>query len=212
MMRRLAGAAAAAAVVVAVGAAGCASGDDASAPSAAGAPVTATAPATVPDRGPVVLSGRAERIDGTIESLATYRGRVVLVVNTASRCGFTPQFEALESLYAERSAEGFVVLGFPSNDFKQELADDTAVADFCRANFGVSFPMFARVRVTGDAAHPLFRRLADRSLQPEWNFQKYLLDRRGRLAAVFSPGVEPSAPAVTEAVARLLAEPAPAAS
>ena len=210
MMRRLAGAAAA--VVVAVGAAGCASGDDASAPSAGAAPVTAAAPAMVPDRGPVVLRGRAERIDGTIQPLAAYRGKVVLIVNTASRCGFTPQFEALESLYSERWAEGFVVLGFPSNDFKQELADNKAVADFCRANFGVSFPMFSRVQVTGDAAHPLFRRLAARSQQPEWNFQKYLLDRRGRLAAVFSPGVDPSAPAVTEAVARLLAEPAPTAS
>lgn len=209
MMRGLA--AAVAAVAVAVGAAGCAS-DDASGPAAGAAPVTATPAVEVPNRGPVVLSGRAERIDGTIEPLAAYRGRVVLVVNTASRCGFTPQFEALESLYAERSAEGFVVLGFPSNDFKQELAEDKAVAEFCRANFGVTFPMFARVQVTGDAAHPLFRRLAARSQQPEWNFQKYLLDRRGRLAAVFSPGVEPSAPAVTEAVARLLAEPAPTAS
>lgn len=203
-------AAVAAAVALAAGvASGCASDDPAAAPAAPGA-TPAAAPATVPQRGPVLLGGRAERIDGTVERLERYRGRVVLVVNTASRCGFTPQFEGLQALYAEHRDAGFVILGFPSNDFKQELAEDGAVADFCRANFGVDFPMFARVRVTGDDAHPLFRRLADRSQAPEWNFQKYLLDRRGRLAAVYSPGVEPDAPAIRRELARLLAEPAPA--
>lgn len=195
---------AAAALAIAVGVAGCGSGDEAA------APVAPAAPAAVPERGPVVLGGRAERIDGTVERLERYRGRVVLVVNTASRCGFTPQFEALQALYAEHRDRGFVILGFPSNDFKQELAENKAVADFCRANFGVGFPMFSRVQVTGDDALPLFRRLAARSQAPEWNFQKYLLDRRGRLSAVYAPGVEPGAPAIRQELARLLAEPAPA--
>jgi glutathione peroxidase len=208
MSRRLA-AIAAASVLAAVGA-GCATGAGGDGAPSAGADTVALAP--VPDRGPVVLSGSAERIDGRVERLDAYRGRVVLVVNTASRCGYTGQFEGLQALYAANRERGLVVLGFPSNDFRQELADDAAVAEFCRAGFGVEFPMFARVGVTGSGAHPLFARLADRSRPPEWNFHKYLLDRRGRLAAVFSPGVEPSAPAVTAAVERLLAEPAPSAA
>ncbi|MFN8124415.1 MAG: glutathione peroxidase [Thermoleophilia bacterium] len=202
-MTRRALAAAAAALLLAAGAAGCGSGDEAAAPASA----TVT---TVPERGPVLLGGRAERIDGTVERLEKYRGKVVLVVNTASRCGFTPQFEGLQALYAEHRDEGFVILGFPSNDFKQELAENKAVAAFCKVNFGVDFPMFARVQVTGDGALPLFRRLAERSQAPEWNFQKYLLDRRGRLSAVYAPGIEPGAPAVTQELERLLAEPAPA--
>ncbi len=123
---------AAAALAIAVGVAGCGSGDEAA------APVAPAAPAAVPERGPVVLGGRAERIDGTVERLERYRGRVVLVVNTASRCGFTPQFEALQALYAEHRDRGFVILGFPSNDFKQQLAENKAVADFCRANLNRS--------------------------------------------------------------------------
>jgi glutathione peroxidase len=160
-------------------------------------------------RGTPLLRGTAERIDGTRQDLGAYRGRVVLVVNTASRCGYTGQFGGLETLYRASAPRGLTVLGFPSDDFRQELGDDAAIKRFCRLNYGVSFPMFARARVTGPAAMPLFRRLAAESAPPEWNFSKYLIDRRGRLAATFPPSTEPADPALTAAVERLLAEDAP---
>ena len=110
-----------------------------------------------------VLHGSTTRLNGEREGLDRYRGKVVLVVNTASQCGFTPQFGGLEKLYRERRGDGLVVLGFPSNDFAgQEPRSDAEIATFCRQNFGVTFPMFGRTPVTGDAAHPLYRRLAAR--------------------------------------------------
>jgi glutathione peroxidase len=153
----------------------------------------------------VVLSGRAALIDGRVENLARYRGKVVLVVNTASRCGFTPQFEGLQALYAHKREAGFVILGFPSNDFKQELADGAEIKKFCTLNYGVDFPMFARTKVTGAEANPLFARMAAASREPSWNFTKYLIDRQGRLAQVFDPGVEPDASELTTALDDLLA-------
>ena len=105
---------------------------------------------------------------------------MVLVVNTATECGYTPQFEGLEALYRARRAEGFVVLGFPANDFAgQEPRSDEEIATFCKANYGVSFAMFAKTQVVGDGANPLYRALAEAAGAPEWNFNKYLLDRRG---------------------------------
>lgn len=107
--------------------------------------------------------------------------KVLLLVNTASKCGFTPQFEALETLSGRYADRGFHVLGFPSDDFRQELADEKEVARFCELNYGVTFPMFQKISVSGSDAHPLYRDLArDAGQAPGWNFNKYLVDRRGR--------------------------------
>lgn len=158
------------------------------------------------ERGAPLLAGVVDDIGGTPVDLSRYRGSVVLVVNTASRCGNTPQFEGLEALYRAHRAAGLVVLGFPSNDFRQELGSDGAVADFCRLNYGVTFPMFTRVAVTGDAAIPLYRRLAAASAPPDWNFGKYVLDRQGRLVRRFDAAVPPDDPQVAGTLTALLAE------
>lgn len=142
-----------------------------------------------------VLRGTYARLNGERDDLAGYRGRVVLVVNTATECGFTPQFEGLEALYRERRADGLVVLGFPANDFAgQEPRSDDEIADFCQANYGVTFPMFSKTVVTGDDANALFRRLGAAAGAPEWNFNKYLVDREGKVVARFGAGTEPDAP------------------
>lgn len=196
--------AAAHAAVCALALTGCGSDDaaDRSTP-----PPVSAADLQPPDRrGPSVLEGTAKRLNGDVERLARYRGRVVLVVNTASKCGFTPQFEALEALHARRAADGVTVLGFPSDDFRQELGSDTQVERFCRLNYGVTFPMFRRTHVTGAAAAPLFASLGHAFAPPAWNFTKYLLDRRGRPAATFAPEVAPDDPALTAAIDTLVSE------
>ena len=121
-----------------------------------------------------------------------FSNEVLLIVNTASRCGFTPQLEALETLHRRYAERGLAVLGFPSDDFRQELADEDEIASFCRLNYGVSFPMFGKVRVTGDRAHPLYRDLAAATGgAPSWNFNKYLVDRSGRALARYDASVQP---------------------
>ena len=140
-------------------------------------------------------------IGGTKVKLDRYKGKVMLVVNTASECGFTPQFAGLERLYDARRREGFVILGFPANDFAgQEPRSNEQIGEFCKANFGVSFPMFAKQRVTGAGAHPLFKALGE----PDWNFNKYLLDRRGRLVERFGAGTEPDDTGLTGRIDSLL--------
>ena len=159
-------------------------------------------------RGTSVLSGTYDRLDGKSINLASLRGRVVMVVNTASHCGFTPQYSGLEAVWKGRRADGLTVLGVPSRDFNQELPTDGQVARFCKLNFGVSFPMLHVSKVTGPKAIPLFRGLAKPtwSHQPDWNFNKYLVDRKGRVAMRFPSSIEPNAPEVTRAVNALLAE------
>lgn len=175
----------------------------------ASGPAPAALPA-VAERGASVLTGTAERIDGSVTDLAAQRGRAVLVVNTASRCGNTPQYEGLEALHRSRSARGLVVLGFPSNDFGgQEPGSNREIAGFCRLNYGVTFPMFAKVAVLGDAAHPLFRRLAAGAGAPDWNFAKYLLDAEGRIVRRFPAATPPDDPALLDAVDAVLAEAGP---
>jgi glutathione peroxidase len=139
--------------------------------------------------------------------LRRFLGGAVLVVNTASRCGYTPQFEGLEALYRARRGDGLTVLGFPSDDFRQELEENEEIASFCRLEYGVSFPMMARTAVTGAAAHPLFAAIAARPgpAGEEPSF-KYLLDDRGRLVARFEPSVEPHDPALVAAVEEVLAQ------
>jgi len=174
------------------------------------APRPARERAGAPGRAPStavegVLQGSYKRLNGQLDDLSAYGGRVVLVVNTATQCGFTPQFEGLEALYRERRGKGLVVLGFPADDFAQESRSDDEIATFCEANYGVTFPMFAKSRVKGAAANPLFRALNAAAGEPEWNFNKYLLDRRGKVVARFGSVTEPQAPELTERVDALLA-------
>ncbi len=174
-------------------------------------PGAATARAAGGDRadrnaGPGLLRDTATRLNGERDDLARYRGRVVLVVNTASECINTGQLGELEALHRAHRARGFVVLGFPANDFAgQEPRTNAQIAAFCERNFGVSFPMFAKGPVTGNRALGLFRRLAAASEPPSWNFTKYLLDRRGRLVQRFDPYLPADSPQVRAAIDRLLA-------
>ncbi|MFC4159637.1 glutathione peroxidase [Chitinimonas lacunae] len=138
------------------------------------------------------------RLDGSVENLGDYRGKVLLIVNTASECGFTPQYQGLQSLHTRYAERGLAVLGFPCNQFgSQEPGDSAQIADFCQKNYGVEFPMFAKVEVNGDDAHPLFRFLksaAPGALGTEfikWNFTKFLIDRDGRVVDRFAPTTKP---------------------
>ena len=131
-------------------------------------------------------------------SLKQYAGKVLLVVNTASKCGFTPQYEQLQTLYERYKNEGFVVLGFPCNQFMgQEPGDRMEIDHFCKLNYGVTFPVFAKVHVKGEEAHPFFRYLTEQapgvlgSKAIKWNFTKFLVDRKGQVVKRFSPQTKP---------------------
>ncbi len=130
---------------------------------------------------------------GEVNLQKQYGGKVLLVVNTASKCGFTPQYEGLEALQKKYAARGFSVLGFPSNDFKgQEPGSEAQIQEFCTLTYGVKFPMFQKVEVTGDNATPLYKQLAkDTGVAPGWNFHKYLVSRDGRVVAQFPSKVKP---------------------
>jgi glutathione peroxidase len=165
----------------------------------------AARPSAKSSGGGGVLRGTYTRLNGARDDLAGYRGDVVLVVNTATECGFTPQFEGLEALYRERRSEGLVVLGFPANDFAgQEPRSDKEIAQFCKANYGVTFPMFAKTTVVGGEANPLFRSLTEAAGAPEWNFNKYLVDRDGKVVARFGSGTEPDGPELKERLDEVL--------
>lgn len=170
----------------------------------------------------------AKRIDGTPASLAEYAGKVMLIVNVASKCGLTPQYDGLEKLYAGHKAQGLAVLGFPANDFAgQEPGTNEQIADFCRSTYGVDFPMFAKVSVVGPEKAPLYKLLTEaqprRTLpaapRPQvaakagdpdvrWNFEKFLVNRKGEIVARFDPDVTPQDPILVSAVERELARPA----
>ena len=143
-----------------------------------------------------------------------FDGQVLLVVNTASHCGFTPQYEALEAMHARYAPKGFSVLGFPSGDFKgQEFEDEAQIREFCTLTYGVKFPMFEKVHVVGDDATPLFRDLAAASGQaPAWNFHKYLVGRDGTLLGSWGSKTVPDDPAIVKAIEAALAAPAPRAA
>ncbi|HGK7304423.1 glutathione peroxidase [Stenotrophomonas maltophilia] len=139
-----------------------------------------------------------------------YHGQVLLVVNTASKCGYTPQYEGLEALHKQYASKGFAVLGFPSNDFKgQEPGDEKQIQDFCTLTYGVKFPMFEKVHVTGPGATPLYQRLtAATGVAPGWNFHKYLVGRDGKVIAQFASKVTPDDPQLKAAIDKALAAPA----
>lgn len=140
------------------------------------------------------------------ELCSTYRGKVILVVNTASRCAFTDQYAGLEKLYAQYRHRGLVVIGFPSNDFaNQEPDNEQAIKEFCRMTYGVRFPMYAKTRVIGEQAAPFYRALTAASgTQPRWNFHKYLIDRDGRVTHDFSSYTTPRSDKLLTAIESLL--------
>ena len=144
------------------------------------------------------------------QSLCQYSGKVVLIVNTASYCGFTGQYKGLEALYARYKDRGLVVLGFPSNDFSQETGSNQQIADFCENTFGVKFPMFAKSSVKGPEASPLYQQLAQLSgTAPRWNFHKYLLGRDGKLVDNYSSLTGPDNKGLVRAIEQQLALPTP---
>lgn len=149
-----------------------------------------------------------EDIDGRPRKLADFEGQVILIVNVASRCGLTPQYAALQSLYERYRDRGFVVLGFPANDFRnQEPGTNEEIKQFCHENYNVTFPMFAKISVNGPDRPLLYRWLIEKAGGPEniqWNFEKFLLDRRGRVVSRFAPAVRPDDPRVVEQIERLL--------
>lgn len=147
------------------------------------------------------LAGKAE-----VNLQKQYGGKVLLVVNTASKCGFTPQYEGLEALQQKYAARGFSVLGFPSNDFMgQEPGSEAQIQEFCTLTYGVKFPMFQKVQVTGPDATPLYQRLAAATgVEPGWNFHKYLVSRDGRVVAQFPSKVKPDDKALVAAIEREL--------
>ena len=157
-----------------------------------------------------LLDYEARRLnsDETVNLLDVYGGKVVLVVNTASRCAFTGQYEGLEALYARYRDRGLVVLGFPSNDFMgQEPGTEEEIQEFCRLTYNVKFPMFEKTAVKADDAHPFFVQLAEISgTYPRWNFHKYLIGRDGRLISEFSPRTQPYDDQLVEAIEAALAD------
>jgi len=155
---------------------------------------------------PALLDERMDTLMQGETSLCRYSGKVLLVVNTASRCGFTPQYEGLERLHRRFAGRGLVVLGFPSNDFgSQEPGGAREIAQFCQVNYGVSFPMFAKTGVTADGANPFYEKLARASSsRPQWNFHKYLVDRRGEKVFAFPSRVEPEDRKLVAEIERLL--------
>lgn len=146
------------------------------------------------------------RIDGSAASLGDYAGQVLLVVNVASKCGLTPQYDGLEALYRTYKDKGLTVIGFPANNFKeQEPGSNEEIQEFCRLTYGVDFPMFAKISVKGDDRHPLYDALAgDEDIS--WNFEKFLIGRDGKVAARFSPQTEPNDPAIVSALEAELAK------
>jgi glutathione peroxidase len=146
--------------------------------------------------------------DEAPQNLCQYQGKVILVVNTASFCGFTSQYEGLEKIYAKYKNQGFVVLGFPSNDFgQQEPGSNKEIADFCANTYDVKFPMFAKSSVTGNNVNPLFKMLITKTgTAPKWNFYKYLIDRNGNAVDSFGSVTKPTSNSITSQVEKLLAE------
>jgi glutathione peroxidase len=173
-----------------------------------GSPASAPEGSQVAGAGPGssrLLSGVQPLLNGEPQDLADFEGKVVMVVNTASECGFTPQFEGLESLYRERRSEGFVILGFPADDVAgQEPRSDRELARFCEQNFRVSFPVFAKSNLVTDPVNPLFDRLAATAGAPSWNFNKYLVDRDGNVVERFDAATAPDDPVLGTRIDELL--------
>ena len=179
-----------------------------------GVPTTAVAQAAPPAAPaaatcPAILQHRFSRLQDEVpQNLCQYAGKVVLVVNTASFCGFTSQYEGLEALYAKYQSRGLVVLGFPSNDFgQQEPGASKAIADFCFNTYGVKFPMFTKSVVKGAQRNALYEDLFQATrVAPGWNFHKYLIDRRGKVVANYASEVTPASAAIISGIEKALSQ------
>lgn len=165
---------------------------------------------------PAALDFEVETIEGDKRRLDTYHGDVVLIVNVASKCGLTPQYEQLQKLHEEYAKEGLSILGFPANNFgKQEPGSNDDIATFCEKNYGVEFDMFAKVSVAGDDQAPLYAFLTDEETNPKfagkirWNFDKFLVSREGKVIARFAPRTKPGSKEVINAIKEALAKPVP---
>jgi glutathione peroxidase len=169
--------------------------------------VVQAASSTASEACPANLQHTFARLqDDKPQSLCQYAGKVILVVNTASYCGFTTQYKGLEALYSTYKDRGLVVLGFPSNDFSQEPGAKQQIADFCENTYGVKFPMFDKTSVVGSRTNRFYRQLVDQSgKKPLWNFHKYLLARDGKVVASFPSEMEPQDPALLKALEKQLA-------
>jgi glutathione peroxidase len=161
---------------------------------------------------PAALNFTMNSLDGKPVDLAKYQGNVVLMVNVASQCGYTPQYEGLEELHKRYASRGLRLLGFPSNDFgQQEPGTNAEIADFCKKNYGVEFDMFSKVNVLGNAKAPLYRFLTSPQTNPkfageiEWNFEKFLIGRNGQVIARFKSPVEPLSKEMVSAIEAALA-------
>lgn len=164
---------------------------------------------------PDVLKFKMKSLAGKEVDLSKYKGKVVLMVNVASQCGLTPQYEGLEDLHEKYADEGLAILGFPANEFgKQEPGTDTEIADFCKENYGVKFDMFSKVVVKGEGQCPLYKFLTSKETDPKypgdikWNFEKFLIGRDGQIVKRFEPKVTPESPEVVSAIEAELAKPA----
>jgi len=165
---------------------------------------------------PEVLKFTMPDIDGKTVNLGRYQGDVILIINVASKCGNTPQYEALEKLYEANKSKDFVILGFPANDFgAQEPGTDKEIKEFCTGKYNVTFPIFHKITVKGDDTAPLYKYLIDKKTDPkfggaiDWNFAKFLVNRKGEIIARFPAGTKPTDPAFVSAVEKALAEPKP---
>jgi glutathione peroxidase len=172
-----------------------------------------TQPSVDPTSAAPVFRFTMKSLGGSDVNLAQYQGKVVLIVNTASKCGNTPQYAPLEAMYKKYAAQGFVILGFPSNDFlHQEPGTDAQISEFCAKNYGVTFPMFSKVDVKGSNQCALYKYLtSDETDKPfagkiTWNFEKFLVGRDGRIVARFSPRTQPESPQVVGAIEAELAK------
>lgn len=161
---------------------------------------------------PPVLDFTMNSLDGKAVDLAQYKGKVVLIVNTASQCGFTPQYAGLEKLHEKYEAKGLQILGFPANDFgQQEPGSNAEIGAFCKKNYGVTFPMFSKIAVTGNDKAPLYKLLTESKTdaqfagEVQWNFEKFLVSRDGKIVARFRSNVTPESSEMTSAIEAQLA-------
>ena len=160
-----------------------------------------------------VYDYKAKSLDGKEVPLSDYQGKVLLIVNTASQCGYTPQYKGLQEIYQKYKDQGFEILAFPANEFgAQEPGTDDQIKQFCSSNYKVSFPLFSKIVVKGKGIHPLYEFLTGEATDPKhagpipWNFAKFLVNRKGEVVSRFQPGVKPESPELSSAIEKALSE------
>lgn len=169
--------------------------------------------ANPPKKAKTIYDFTVKDIDGNDVKLKKYKGKVALVVNVASKCGYTPQYEGLQAIYQKYKDQGFVILGFPANNFReQEPGTNAAIKEFCESKYKVTFPLFAKISVKGEDQEPLYKYLTGKETNPEfagditWNFNKFLVDKNGKIIARFTSKDTPQSETVTQAIEKALAQ------